>query len=259
MTPDTQARSAAQPPWPLEAIWQSVVVQLPGFTVELLPTVDSTNSELMRRVRAGLCEPTLLVAERQTAGRGRLGRDWDSQATDVGVSVAESLGPEVGLKWPNDLWLADDRKIGGVLIETAGLAATSAQPGTPGAAGAAQMRAVLVGVGINISAPPPQPGQPQPPAGLRDWLPASSAAATLAQLVPALVAALQCFEAQGFAPFQARFNARDRLFERNVRLSDGREGRATGVDARGALRVQTAQGVQSITSSDVSVRPAPGA
>ena len=100
--------------WPAEAIWEAVVPQLPGFTVEVLPTVDSTNTELMRRARAGQSDPVLLVAEQQTAGRGRLGRAWRSQPGDslmfslglplapadwsglslaVGVSVAESLQP----------------------------------------------------------------------------------------------------------------------------------------------------------------------
>ncbi len=146
--------------WPAEAIWQAIEPLLPGFTVEVLPSIDSTSSELMRRARAGRQEPTLLVAEQQTAGRGRLGREWHTGAYEgtgvlpaltfslglplaprdwsglslaVGVSVAESLQPKlpaVGsgqprmlLKWPNDLWLQDDRKLGGILVETASPAA----------------------------------------------------------------------------------------------------------------------------------------
>ena len=65
--------------WPLEAVWEAVAPLLPGFTAEMLPSVDSTNTELMRRARAGRCDPVLLVAEQQTAGRGRLGRAWHSQ------------------------------------------------------------------------------------------------------------------------------------------------------------------------------------
>ncbi|HAJ14317.1 MAG TPA: biotin--[acetyl-CoA-carboxylase] ligase, partial [Comamonadaceae bacterium] len=56
-----------------ESVWQAVAPALPGFTVEVLPTIDSTNTELMRRARAGQNAPVLLVAETQTAGRGRLG------------------------------------------------------------------------------------------------------------------------------------------------------------------------------------------
>jgi BirA family biotin operon repressor/biotin-[acetyl-CoA-carboxylase] ligase len=69
--------------WPAEAIWEAVSPLLPGFTVEILPEIDSTNTELMRRARAGKQDPVLLVAERQTAGRGRLGREWLSTATDA--------------------------------------------------------------------------------------------------------------------------------------------------------------------------------
>jgi len=116
--------------WPAEDIWQSCVPLLPALTVEVLKEVDSTNSELMRRARSGLTDPVLLVAESQTAGRGRLGRQWHAQAGDaltfslglmlhpadwsglslaVGLSVVESLDPHgalgLGLKWPNDIWV----------------------------------------------------------------------------------------------------------------------------------------------------------
>ena len=64
--------------WPLEAIWQAVEPSLAGFTCEVLPTIDSSNTELMRRFKAGRPEPTLLVAEQQSAGRGRVGRQWHS-------------------------------------------------------------------------------------------------------------------------------------------------------------------------------------
>jgi BirA family biotin operon repressor/biotin-[acetyl-CoA-carboxylase] ligase len=69
------------------------------------------------------------------------------------------------------------------------------------------------------------------------------------------VAAVQQFEAQGFAPLQARFAARDVLRGRAVRLSDGTEGQALGVDAQGAFMVQTAAGVQTVISNEISVRP----
>jgi BirA family biotin operon repressor/biotin-[acetyl-CoA-carboxylase] ligase len=79
--------------WPAEAIWEAVAPLLPGFTVEILPELDSTNSELMRRSRDGRSEPVLLVAQRQTAGRGRLGRGWQSAAGD---SLTFSLGVPLG-------------------------------------------------------------------------------------------------------------------------------------------------------------------
>ena len=249
--------------WPAEAIWEAVEPSLPGFTVEVLPQVDSTNSELMRRSRLGQTEPVLLVAERQTAGRGRLGRQWQSQAGDsltfslglllapadwaglslaVGVCLAEALHPQIRLKWPNDLWL-HDRKLGGILIETA-------SSGQAAAAG----RYAVVGVGINI-APRPAAGLSTPPAALQELLPGTDAAQALLAVAEPLVRTLQAFETFGFAPFQARFNARDALRERAVALSDGTAGTAHGVGEAGALLVHTAHGMHAVTSSEVSVRP----
>ena len=263
--------------WPAEAIWEAVAPALPGFTVEVLPEIDSTNTELMRRARAGQHEPTLLVAERQTAGRGRMGRvwdggsvggagelpslmfslglplaprDWSGLSLAVGVSVAESLDPAVRLKWPNDLWLADDRKLGGILVETASV--------TPAPPGDVAPRYVVIGIGINIT---PRTlgdggGLSNRPAALQELVPGIDAPAALARVAAALVATVQAFEHGGFAPFQARFHARDVLQGRAVRLSDGTDGVAQGVNTQGALRVATAQGLQTITSSEISVRPA---
>ena len=252
--------------WPGEAIWLAVEPLLAGFTVEILPELDSTNSELMRRARAGRTEPILLLAERQTAGRGRLGRgwrsgagqsltfslglalapaDWSGLSLAVGVALAESLHPAIQLKWPNDLWLAD-RKLAGVLIETAG----SGEGETS--------RYAVIGVGINLMAPPSD-GLSTAPAGLAELLPGLSAGEVLQRVAVPLVQAIQSFESLGFAPFQARFNARDALRDRAVALSDGSAGTARGVNERGALLVHTAGAMISVTSSEVSVRPAGGA
>lgn len=283
--------------WPAEAIWQAVAPQLPGFTVEVLPQLDSTNSELMRRCRAASMaalsnsalgraeapEAILLVAEHQNAGRGRLGRQWQSQAgasltfslglplqpanwsglsLAVGVSLAESLEPANGqpaalqLKWPNDLWLGQ-RKLGGILVETASWG---------------DQRYVVIGVGLNVT----QPGQdfaattlsassafsdtptppPITPTSLQALWPGVDAAWALQAVAAPLVQAVLDFEREGFAPFRARFAARDALAGRWVKLSDGTEGTACGVGTHGALSVQTKDGLQDISSLEVSVRPA---
>lgn len=264
----------------------------PGLALEWVAEVDSTNTELMRRARAGLAAPVLLVAGRQSAGRGRLGRDWQSGHGDqsasqvqgdsaqasltfslglplapqdwsglslaVGVSVAESLDPDcrggLRLKWPNDLWV-QDRKLGGILIETAALAgehaATYGAPGTPGTPGP---RYAVIGIGLNIDAPPAA-GMRTPPAALRQWQPEATPLGALQALAPALVEALQRFVATGFAPIAPRFAARDALAGREVELSDGSAGRCEGVGPGGELRVRTAQGLREVTSAEVSVRP----
>ena len=265
--------------WPVEAIRAAIEPQLPGFTVEILPSIDSTNSELMRRARAGRCAATLLVAEQQTAGRGRLGRDWHSGlgasltfslglplapvdwsglSLAVGVSVAESLqpvlptassaSPRIGLKWPNDLWLggaAGERKLGGILVETASFVAPNAT---------ASARYVVVGIGLNVLARNAV-GLSIPAGCLQEVDAALDAPAALALVAAPLVNLLQSFEAYGFAPMQPRFALRDVLQERLVTLSDGNSGTAHGVGTDGALHVMTAQGMQTVTSSEVSVRP----
>ena len=271
--------------WPAEAVWEAVAPLLPGFTVEVLPSIDSTNTELMRRARAGQTEPTLLVAEQQTAGRGRLGRvwqsdvgaslmlslglpmaprDWSGLSLAVGVSVAESLQPtlpplepgqppRIGLKWPNDLWLSGDRKLGGILVETASFVAPqAAQPATTHGTAA---RYVVVGIGINVL-PRSGEGMSMPPGCLQDVEPGLDAPTALLRIVPPLVAMLQGFEACGFAPVQPRFAARDVLQGRPVTLSDGQTGTAHGVGEDGALLLHTAQGMQAVTSAEISVRPA---
>ena len=271
--------------WPAEAVWEAVAPLLPGFTVEVLPSIDSTNTELMRRARAGQTEPTLLVAEQQTAGRGRLGRvwqsdvgaslmlslglpmaprDWSGLSLAVGVSVAESLQPtlpplepgqppRIGLKWPNDLWLSGDRKLGGILVETASFVAP--QAAHPASAHGTAARYVVVGIGINVL-PRSGEGMSMPPGSLQDVEPGLDAPAALLRIVPPLVAMLQGFEACGFAPVQPRFAARDVLQGRPVTLSDGQTGTAHGVGEDGALLVHTAQGMQAVTSAEISVRPA---
>ncbi len=245
--------------WHAEAIWEAVAPQWPTFSVEVLPEIDSTNSELMRRARAGQFAPVLLVAERQTGGRGRLGRSWQSdtqgaltfslglplQPRDwsglslaVGLSVAACLHPTLQLKWPNDIWL-QGRKLAGILIETASVG---------------EVRYVVIGVGINITTPNAT-GLTTPPAALSELLPGIDAPAALARVAVPLITAVRHFEAEGFSGLQLAFNTRDALLGQSVQCSDGTVGMARGVNAQGALLVQTAAGIKKITSAEVSVRP----
>ncbi len=245
--------------WPAESIWEQVAPLLPGFTVEVLPEIDSSNTELLRRARAGRTEPTLLVAERQTAGRGRLGRPWQSTVSDsltfslglpyaprdwsglslaVGLSLADSLHPDIGLKWPNDLWW-QDRKLGGILIE---------------AATAGGQSQVVIGIGINIR-PRAAEGLSTPPAALSELWPEACAAAALLRMSAPLVRTLLDFERCGFAPLRARFEARDVLRGRTVQTSEGLQGQALGLSDSGALRLLTSAGEHAIHSSELSVRP----
>ena len=248
--------------WPSEALWEAVSPALPGFTVEILPEIDSSNSELMRRARAGRLEPLLLVAERQTAGRGRLGRDWLSSSQDagasltfsfglplapadwsglslaVGLSVVQSLHPALQLKWPNDVW-HQGHKLAGILIETVSVGAE---------------RFAVIGIGINIT-PQDGAGLQIPPAALSELLPDITAPKALGLIIPDLVRSLQRFEREGFAGLRTEFHTCDLLYGQTVVCSDNVTGLARGVDAQGALMVHTANGLKKISSAEVSVRP----
>lgn len=256
--------------WSLESLQRDLAELLPGLAVQALRSIDSTNTELMRRVRAGEATPVLLVAEQQSAGRGRLGRQWVSgttaQATEaqdqasltfslglplapadwsglslaVGVALAQALHGDLRLKWPNDLWW-QQRKLGGILVETASWGAD---------------RYVVVGVGLNLMQPP-LAGLSTAPAWLGELLPGVDAPAVLRRVAGPLARALRQFERSGFAPFQSAFQALDGLSGQPVVLSSGASGIAQGVDSRGALLVQTPEGVQAVNSAEVSVRAAP--
>jgi BirA family transcriptional regulator, biotin operon repressor / biotin---[acetyl-CoA-carboxylase] ligase len=256
-----------------ESLWVALSAQLPGLSIEVLPTVNSTNTRLMQQAREGLVEPTVLVAETQTAGRGRMGKswhtathraltfslglplspeDWSGLSLVVGLSLARSLHPELRLKWPNDLWW-QQRKVGGILVETANIAQRPE-------------RYVVIGVGLNLDTPRPQawPNDeaqtmaPQAPAGLCEVLGPEVAVTrgeVLSRVLPSLVADVRRFEREGFGPFAQAFAERDALAGLSVTLSDGQQGVACGLDAQGGLQVQTAQGMMAVTSSTVSVRP----
>lgn len=284
--------------WPTQRLLQAIAPRLPELTMEVLPSVDSTNTELMRRARAGCLTPALLVADQQTAGRGRQGRSWANAPGDclmyslalvlapadwaglslvAGLSVAETINTvlaehalqdpallprRVGVKWPNDIWLDDDRKMGGTLIETANLPAGSTVQPVARAAGPMETpaRYIIIGTGINIR--PPQTAALMPgntAVGLGDITPTCTAPALLERILPVLLDDVLTFAAHGFAPFKERFAQVDIMRGRSVRLHgstlDGTEGVAEGVANNGALLVRTAKGVQTVHSGEVSVRP----
>ncbi|MFZ4478306.1 MAG: biotin--[acetyl-CoA-carboxylase] ligase [Rhodoferax sp.] len=247
--------------WPGAAIERLIGPDLPGFRVEVVPQIDSTNTELMRRARSGQLDPVLLVAQQQSAGRGRMGRewlsgegpasslafslglalsprDWSGLSLAVGLSIVQSLHADLRLKWPNDVWW-HGRKLAGILIETACVGSS---------------RYAVVGVGINV-AERDGAGLATAPAWLRELLPGIDPPGALLRIAAPLVQAIKAFEGQGFAPFQAGFNQRDALDGLNVVLSDGTSGVARGVNSIGALQLQTAHGLTDVTSAEVSVRP----
>ena len=258
--------SSTPEPWPVLAVTQAFRSLAPDLAFEFVDEIDSTNSELMRRARDGNRQPVLLVAGHQRAGRGRLGRvwcsrpgdsltfsvglsmdagDWNGLSLALGLAIAEALDPAVRIKWPNDLWL-HGRKLGGLLVETAGVTAP---------------RWLVVGVGLNLSAAEAGADWTVAPAGLRELWPQADGPAVLARLAPAAAAALSAFRAQGFAPLRGRYQARDALAGRWVTVSGGAGepllGQVQGVSDDGALLLRAPDGLRAVRSGDVRVRPVP--
>lgn len=257
-----------------EAIWLRTHQQWPNVSIDVVPEVGSTNTALMDAARsAGLSAPRVMLTASQTAGRGRLGKPWQTRAGDAltfsvalpwpgslpllglslatGVAIAQTLRATTGLKagvapsikWPNDIWI-NDHKLAGILVEVCGQDA---------------QRCVVLGVGINIT--PPQGVQSHngvAPTGLAQHLQANKAlniSEVVASCVAALATMLDQFAHQGFAPFAQSFEALDALKGRALHLSDGTQGIGVGVDSHGGLRLRSDTGdIQTIISQEVSVR-----
>ena len=247
--------------------------------IEVVAETGSTNADLLARVAGGaqpaLSVPTLLVAQTQTAGRGRAGRAWLTAPSAaltfslawpfaaplqalvglplaVGVTIAETLadfGVEVQLKWPNDV-LQGGRKLAGVLIETA-------------TAPDQQIWAVI-GIGVNLA----MPEQLQEQIGRRTAsLPASVAQdreLLLGALLSALAQNMRQFESLGLAAFVERWNRLHAFAGQQVLILDQgetlHEGRALGIDRIGRLLLQTDGGSSpiAIMAGDISLRPKEG-
>ena len=273
-----------------------------GIVIDVVDRTGSTNADLLARIAAGARDasaampgPVLLAARRQTAGRGRAGRSWQSDAGSLtfslawqfarpvaglvglplvaGVALAEVLrarGIEVGLTWPNVVLLGG-RKLAGILIETssAAIGAVGAVGETAAAGGRAPGTWAVIGIGINLAVEKGGASRARQAVGSDDesgasaplaiaMLPATDRSRLLAEILDALAASLASFDATGFTPWAARWNALHAYRDHEVRILDGaRElhaGRALGVDAAARLLLQTDSGDIAVMAGDVSLR-----
>ena len=287
----TQPPPPAPLRWGAEDLWLALEPLLPGLTVEVVARIGSTNTELLARARqapADGLKPALLVAEQQTAGRGRQGKawqsstgpaalgasltfslalplapaDWSGLSLAVGLALADALDPatpgqppRLGLKWPNDLILLDDGgRAAHIGRKLGGILIETVQLGP--------QRLAVLGIGLNIQPLPPHDTADTPVlswghASVHELQPGLDAPATLARVLPPLVRAMHAFEAQGFAPLQAAFARRDVLAGRTVAttLPALPQGRADGVDATGTLWLHTGSGRHPVSSGEVSLKP----
>jgi BirA family biotin operon repressor/biotin-[acetyl-CoA-carboxylase] ligase len=235
------------------------------FDVEVLDECDSTNARLLARAEAGAAAGTVVAAERQLAGRGRMGRAWFSAPGDsltfsllwrfppgialgglslaVGVALADTLHglgiAGIALKWPNDV-LRDGRKLAGVLIELV--------PGVPHSA--------VIGVGLNLRLSADMPAPVRAQAGACDL--AVPPSTVLARLLATLYSVLSDFAPSGFVVLRQRWLHHCGHVGRPVRIASEYSapvaGRCVGVDVDGALLLETDTGVQRVLAGDVSLR-----
>ncbi|HRD48861.1 MAG: biotin--[acetyl-CoA-carboxylase] ligase [Candidatus Competibacter sp.] len=243
--------------------------------LEVYSVLDSTNSYLLSRIDEDWPSGAVCLAEQQQAGRGRQGRSWLSPfaaglagsllwrfpvsaaalsglSLATGIAVARALRQigvaEVGLKWPNDVgWRG--RKLGGILLESGGQAGAFF---------------VVAGVGLNVALPKAEATAiDQPWVDLAEILGAGRVSRNhlAALLISELIETFFRFQHSGFASLAAEWANFDQVAGRQVRLNLPNAtviGIARGVDATGALLLETAEGrITPYIGGEISLRIEP--
>lgn len=243
--------------------------------LHVLDTVESTNTVAMRHAHRKAPAGTVIAAELQTEGRGRMGRRWHAGlgtgltfsmlwqfaqgagflsglSLATGIAVVRGLtrlgAADIRLKWPNDI-LWHDRKLAGILLEVQG---DALGPST-----------VVIGIGLNIR-PVRQSVTPldQPVADLEEICGrVLDRNRVLGVVLVELVAVLDAFSRSGFGPLRhewQRFHAhQNRAVVLRAPGAPAWHGIARGVGADGALIVETTRGQRHVHSGEVSLRAAP--
>lgn len=240
------------------------------FDVDALAEASSSSDLLLERAARGAASGSVLVVDRQTAGRGRRGRQWQSSPEgsltfsvlwrfDGGVERLAGLSLAVGvalvralavlgiggarLKWPNDV-LLEGHKLAGILVELS-----------------SERRGMLavIGVGLNLQSPVDAGPLDVPPAALADALVSlPERHLLLATILTELAPVLDIFSAGGFPAVREDWQRLHAWQGRRVALlRDGHvqlSGLCRGADADGALLVETPAGLERCLSGDVSLR-----
>ncbi len=242
-----------------------------GMALDFHEGLESTNTYLLHAAQADAPHRSVALAEWQTGGRGRRGRQWHAglgsglqfsllwrsgrpAAALSGLSLAvgvmlvralRTIGLEAAqVKWPNDI-LLDGAKLAGILIELGG---DMLGPST-----------VVIGVGINVlGAGKLREELGQPVTDLAEHVGAVDRNEVFLRLVEGLDEGLQLFEASGFPAFQQAWQALHAFQGKSVRVSGIQNevfGWVVGVDEQGALLLDTDAGRQSFHAGEISLRP----
>lgn len=243
---------------------------LPGTERRLarLPEVDSTNAEALRRAAAGERGPLWILADVQTAGRGRAGRSWVSEPGNLHASllvtlsapaskayqlslvagiavfdaIAQAMNPApegLRLKWPNDILIGQE-KAGGILIES-----------TTSAAGLA----AVIGIGVDIARAPTDLGRPATHLARHGACPPPDV--LLAHVAAAADGWLATWDqGAGFPAIRNAWLNRAHPIGERMSIDTGSEriaGAFLGLDEEGALVLDTDTGPRRFTFGDVSL------
>jgi BirA family biotin operon repressor/biotin-[acetyl-CoA-carboxylase] ligase len=254
----------------LDDLRRGVKTTVIGGDIQLLPTVASTNTRAMELASQGAPEGTVVIAETQTGGKGRLGRTWISPrgnlylsvilrpdipmhkaplitlmgAVAVASSIRQSLGLSAGIKWPNDILIAG-KKVSGLLTEM------SAEQDC--------IRHVVLGIGVDVNMPLAElPPELRP---LSTTL-AAEAGRTIdrTEFARALLERLD----QGYHAFLeapsavlSEWESLNVTISSRVRVSGAREsleGMAQGIDPEGRLIIKQDDGtVRTVAAGDVTI------
>ncbi|MDV7106398.1 bifunctional biotin--[acetyl-CoA-carboxylase] ligase/biotin operon repressor BirA [Vibrio sp. TH_r3] len=254
---------------PIELLHKQKIEALTKQHVELIPVIDSTNQYLLER-NGSLESGATCLAEYQSHGRGRRGRQWVSpfgsnlylsmywkleagMAASMGLSLVvgvavvealESIGIKgIKLKWPNDLY-HNDKKLAGILVEMNGQAGGAAH--------------LVIGMGMNIDMPMAIAGIDQPwtsLSGVTSDLPERNILA--ATIINTWKKTLEDYELFGMNEFVPRWNRLDNFIDRPVKLLMGERevsGVVKGINDQGAILIETHSGVQSFIGGEISLR-----
>jgi BirA family transcriptional regulator, biotin operon repressor / biotin---[acetyl-CoA-carboxylase] ligase len=271
-----------------EELYKGLMTKTLGRRAIILDTVDSTNSEVRRMLERDAAEGVVVIAGRQTGGRGRRGRRWVSEAgcglwmsvairaflppeetqcitLAAAIAVCWALERETGgtarpvIKWPNDV-LLKERKICGILCES--LTGSPYPPLIRGDVAAATGRISWVVTGIGVNTCTPQGGW-----GEADGVAVSLEEATglaisrlslAARILNGMEELLDRIRAGGFAAIAEEYRHRMLPLGSEVEIVDGenrRHGRIEGLDDAGGLLVRLATGkLERIVSGEITVR-----
>ncbi|OLQ86175.1 biotin--[acetyl-CoA-carboxylase] ligase [Vibrio panuliri] len=254
---------------PMQLLDQNELTQRINVPLELIPVIGSTNQHLLERI-SHLQSGSVCLAEYQSQGRGRRGREWVSPfgcnlylsmywrleagmagamglSLVVGVAIVEAMEKlgisGIKLKWPNDLYF-QDKKLAGILVEMSGQAGSAAH--------------LVIGMGMNLRMANDTQGITQPWTSLAEVVQEDIDRNQLAaELINALEAALTEYEMTGMQGFVERWNRLDNFLNREIRLIMGNrevEGISRGINEQGAVLIETPAGLETYIGGEISLR-----